>query len=151
MIDSSAISIDVSLDAKGLRCPIPLIKAKQALKKLEAGQVLEVFSTDPSAKGDFDAMLKHLPDQLLAHERNDKQDHFLYLTSKLDDAADAEFPAALLDLLGELEFVLEFDLTPERKLPNADTQAVLDQLEESGYFLQMPRDSMWQVEEQMFS
>lgn len=77
MIDSSAISIDVSLDAKGLRCPIPLIKAKQALKKLEAGQVLEVFSTDPSAKGDFDAMLKHLPDQLLAHERNDKVDRFL--------------------------------------------------------------------------
>jgi len=89
--------------------------------------------------------------QCYVYKGLNKQDHFLYLTSKLDDAADAEFPAALLDLLGELEFVLEFDLTPERKLPNADTQAVLDQLEESGYFLQMPRDSMWQVEEQMFS
>ncbi|RBP52676.1 sulfurtransferase TusA family protein [Arenicella xantha] len=59
--------ISHSVDARGLRCPIPLLRAKQALKALLVGDYLEVLTTDPSAKGDFDAMLKHLPHTLESH------------------------------------------------------------------------------------
>lgn len=56
-----------TLDTSGSRCPIPLLKAKQALKTMQVGQFLEVLSTDPAAKGDFDAMLKHLPHELVGY------------------------------------------------------------------------------------
>lgn len=80
-----------------------------------------------------------------------KQDHFLYLHQQIGSADSAELPQALLDLLGELEFVIEFDLSPDRKLPNADSASVIAQLKDKGYFLQMPKESMWQAEEQLFS
>ncbi len=60
-----------TLDTCGLRCPIPLLKAKQALKSMRKGEYLEVLSTDPAAKGDFDAMLKHLPHELVSYSFND--------------------------------------------------------------------------------
>ena len=64
-----------SIDTSGTRCPIPLLRAKQALKKMDKGELLEVLATDPSAKGDFEAMLSHLPHELLScdtREHNDK-------------------------------------------------------------------------------
>jgi len=62
------ISVAQKLDTSGTRCPIPLLRAKQALKKLQIGEVLEVLATDPSAKTDFDAMLKHLPHEMIEYE-----------------------------------------------------------------------------------
>ncbi len=43
------------LDAKGLKCPLPVFKAKKALGKLDAGETLEVVATDPSSVKDFAA------------------------------------------------------------------------------------------------
>ena len=43
------IDIDESLDAVGLTCPLPLLKAKQALNKMRPGQVLSVVCTDPGS------------------------------------------------------------------------------------------------------
>ena len=43
------------LDATGLQCPLPVLKARKVLKALEAGSILEVLATDPSAVGDFAA------------------------------------------------------------------------------------------------
>lgn len=43
----------VYLDTTGLKCPLPVLKAKKALKALQAGQVLEVCSTDPGSVQDF--------------------------------------------------------------------------------------------------
>ena len=63
--------ISQSLDTCGLRCPIPLLRAKQALKGMQTGDFLEVLSTDPSAKPDFDAMLKHLPHELVDYSYDD--------------------------------------------------------------------------------
>ena len=60
-------NIQVKVDARGTRCPIPLLRAKQALKKMEVGQFLQLEATDPSAKADFDAMLKHLPHELVSY------------------------------------------------------------------------------------
>lgn len=73
-------NITQSIDTTGLRCPIPLLRAKQALKAMTTGDVLEVLATDPSAKGDFDAMLKHLPHELVNYSQGSESprvDRFL--------------------------------------------------------------------------
>lgn len=49
------MQIDERLDATGLMCPLPLLKAKQALFKLKVGQVLEVLATDAGSVRDFKA------------------------------------------------------------------------------------------------
>lgn len=59
--------ITQTIDTSGTRCPIPLLRAKQALKGMSEGDHLKVLATDPSAKGDFDAMLKHLPHELIEY------------------------------------------------------------------------------------
>ncbi|MFQ5466538.1 MAG: sulfurtransferase TusA family protein [Kiloniellaceae bacterium] len=43
------------LDAKGLRCPLPVLRARKAMKPLAAGDILEVHATDPSSVQDFHA------------------------------------------------------------------------------------------------
>ncbi len=53
-------------DVRGGRCPLPMLRAKRALAKLEAGQIVLVIATDPSSHDDFVAMLKHTPHQLLS-------------------------------------------------------------------------------------
>ena len=46
------------LDAKGLRCPLPVLKARKALKDLPVGSILRVLATDPGAIKDFEAFCK---------------------------------------------------------------------------------------------
>lgn len=46
---------DVRVDARELACPMPLLKAKQALNRMEAGQILEVIATDSGSVRDFKA------------------------------------------------------------------------------------------------
>jgi len=41
------------LDARGLKCPLPVLKARKAMKALAAGETLEVLATDPAAPQDF--------------------------------------------------------------------------------------------------
>ncbi|MFP7442214.1 MULTISPECIES: sulfurtransferase TusA family protein [Bacillus] len=43
------------LDAKGLACPMPIVKTKKAIGELESGQILEVLATDKGAKSDLTA------------------------------------------------------------------------------------------------
>ena len=44
-----------SLDLKGLKCPLPVLRAKKTLKSMAPGETLEVFATDPGAVKDFPA------------------------------------------------------------------------------------------------
>ena len=75
------IVVNKTIDTCGTRCPIPLLRAKQALKEMASGEVLKVLATDPSTKPDFDAMLKHLPHELLEYSsdlnENERMDTFL--------------------------------------------------------------------------
>ena len=71
---SSPYSFSETLDTKGTRCPIPLLRAKTALKKMQSGEYLLVLATDPSAKADFDAMLRHLPHELVEYVSKESQD-----------------------------------------------------------------------------
>ena len=54
-----------TLDAKGLNCPLPVLKAKKSIKDLKTGDTLEVLSTDPGSVSDFDSFCKATGDQLL--------------------------------------------------------------------------------------
>ena len=47
-------TVDATLDATGLLCPLPVLKARRALKPLPPGAVLEVLATDPGATKDFE-------------------------------------------------------------------------------------------------
>ena len=49
---------DMTLDAKGLNCPLPIIKTKKMLKDVPSGGTLEVLSTDPGSVADFDAFCR---------------------------------------------------------------------------------------------
>jgi tRNA 2-thiouridine synthesizing protein A len=48
-----AIKVARTLDAKGLDCPMPLLKAKKAIESLESGQVLEILGSDEGSKIDL--------------------------------------------------------------------------------------------------
>ena len=49
---------DFTLDATGLKCPLPVLKARKAMKELKAGGVLRVLATDPGAVKDFEHFCK---------------------------------------------------------------------------------------------
>ncbi|GGD48403.1 sulfurtransferase TusA family protein [Paenibacillus nasutitermitis] len=59
---------DIIVDAKGLACPMPIVKAKKALDGLQAGQVMEVSSTDKGSVNDFQAWIKQTKNELVKHE-----------------------------------------------------------------------------------
>lgn len=59
---------DETLDAKGLNCPLPILKAKKALKGLNDGQTLEVLSTDPGSVADFEAFCRTTGNTLVEHD-----------------------------------------------------------------------------------
>lgn len=60
--------IDISVDTKGMACPMPIVKAKKALDGLQSGQVMEVQSTDKGSVNDFQAWVKQTKHELLKHE-----------------------------------------------------------------------------------
>ena len=54
------------LDAKGLNCPLPILKAKKALQGVPAGGLLEIHATDPGSVKDFEAFCRQTGNALLA-------------------------------------------------------------------------------------
>lgn len=81
-----------------------------------------------------------------------KDDHYLYLDHQFDlDKLPDNFPQAILGLLGELSLVIEFELTLERKLPQAEAAQVLSDIQSQGFYLQMPKKDMLAEEEQFFN
>lgn len=58
------------LDVKGLNCPLPILKAKQALKNVPAGGVLEIHATDPGAVKDFEAFCRVTGNELVTTSRD---------------------------------------------------------------------------------
>jgi tRNA 2-thiouridine synthesizing protein A len=59
------ITIAMSLDLKGLSCPLPIIKTAKAMKELTPGQMLEAFATDPGSVPDFKAWSKSTGNPLI--------------------------------------------------------------------------------------
>jgi tRNA 2-thiouridine synthesizing protein A len=64
---------DREVDARGLNCPLPILRAKKALSDLTSGQVLKVVSTDPGSKRDFTAFAKQTGNALVAVEEGARE------------------------------------------------------------------------------
>lgn len=64
-------SIDIELDLSGLTCPLPLLKTKQSLNRMLAGQVIKVIATDPGSERDFQVFMQQSGNQLLEIEKAD--------------------------------------------------------------------------------
>ncbi len=71
---------DKVLDAKGLNCPLPILKAKKALKDVAEGGTLEILSTDPGSVADFAAFCRATGNELL--EQSDEGGVYTFLIKK---------------------------------------------------------------------
>ena len=67
------MQIDKELDARGLNCPLPILRAKKALNELKSGQVLKILATDPGSVKDFQAFSKQTGNELLSHAEANKE------------------------------------------------------------------------------
>ena len=68
---------DLELDASGLNCPLPILRAKKSLSGLEAGQVLHIIATDPGSVKDFGAFAKQTGNELMESKEEGGKFHFL--------------------------------------------------------------------------
>ena len=68
---------DHTLDAQGLNCPLPILKARKALKDVGAGETLEILSTDPGSVADFEAFCRQTGNELLESTNDDSVYRFL--------------------------------------------------------------------------
>jgi TusA-related sulfurtransferase len=64
------------LDARGLNCPLPILKAKKALAEMKSGDVLKVLATDPGSMRDFQAFARQTGNELL--EQSSAADEFVH-------------------------------------------------------------------------
>ncbi|MFT4854066.1 MAG: tRNA 2-thiouridine synthesizing protein A [Candidatus Pseudothioglobus sp.] len=74
------IMVDAQVDAIGLSCPLPLLKAKQGLNKLAAGQVLALACTDPGSVRDFEVFARQSGHKLLQTE--ERAAHYYFWLEK---------------------------------------------------------------------
>ena len=74
------MNINKVLDAKGLSCPMPLVKTKKALDELNAGEILEVIATDKGAKTDLIAWAKSTGNEMV--DMKEKNDVFTFYIKK---------------------------------------------------------------------
>ena len=70
----------LELDLTGLTCPMPLLKTKQALNRLQSGSIVKVVATDPASERDFQVFAEQSGNRLLSSEKCD--DRFVYLLMK---------------------------------------------------------------------
>ena len=75
------MNFDKELDARGLNCPLPILRAKKSLAEMTSGQVLKVKSTDPGSVKDFAAFAKQTGNELLSSAEANKEFEF-YLKRK---------------------------------------------------------------------
>ncbi len=71
------MQIDKELDARGLNCPLPILKAKKALADMQSGQILRVVATDEGSIRDFQAFAKQTGNELL--EQQTVGDDFIHV------------------------------------------------------------------------
>ncbi len=70
------IKADVKMDLKGLKCPLPVVKVSQQVKKMQVGQVLVAETTDPGAYADFPAWAKTSGNEILNIEKEGEVSKF---------------------------------------------------------------------------
>ena len=74
------MQFDKELDARGLNCPLPILRTKKALTDMATGQVLKIMATDPGAVKDFQAFAKQTGNELLSSDAAGKD--FIFFMKK---------------------------------------------------------------------
>ena len=119
MVDQ--IKTDITVDAKGLSCPMPIVKTKKAINSLETGQVLEVQATDKGSKADIQAWAKSSGHQYLGTiEDGEVLKHYLRKSSS-DESIERKHPYVITNE--------EF----EEKLAASEETVVIDVREAAEY------------------
>ncbi|WP_290870923.1 sulfurtransferase TusA family protein [Aquabacterium sp.] len=74
-------TIAKELDARGLTCPLPILKAKKALSDMQSGEVLKVLATDPGSVRDFQAFARQTGNDLVDQQAQSAEggDEFVHL------------------------------------------------------------------------
>jgi tRNA 2-thiouridine synthesizing protein A len=75
-----SFQFDQELDCSGLVCPMPVVKTKNAIDKLQMGQVLKMISTDPGSLPDIEAWADRTGHQLLNHDKDG--DKYIFFIKK---------------------------------------------------------------------
>ncbi|MCB1935810.1 MAG: sulfurtransferase TusA family protein [Nitrosomonas sp.] len=71
---------DIELDARGLVCPLPILRTKQALATMTSGQILKIVATDPGAVIDFQVFAEQTGNTLLSMSEDDEE--FVFFLKK---------------------------------------------------------------------
>lgn len=74
------MDIHKELDTRGLKCPLPILKAKKALAEMESGQLLKVVATDPGSTRDFQAFARQTGNELV--EQTAAGDEFIHVLKR---------------------------------------------------------------------
>lgn len=70
------MDFDKDLDARGLNCPLPILRTKRALTDMQTGQILRITATDPGAVKDFQVFAKQTGNELVSHSAEAKEFQF---------------------------------------------------------------------------
>lgn len=74
---SDNVEFDQELDASGLNCPLPILRAKKSLQSMDVGQVLHIIATDPGSVKDFEAFSKQTGNELMESREDAGKFYFL--------------------------------------------------------------------------
>lgn len=74
------MNFDRELDARGLSCPLPILRTKKTLAEMQSGQVLRILATDAGAVKDFHAFARQTGNELLASE--EREGEFVFLIKR---------------------------------------------------------------------
>jgi len=78
--DEAEMQFDKELDARGLNCPLPILRTKKALTDMTTGQVLKIMATDAGSVKDFQAFSRQTGNDLLSSETVEKE--FIFFMKK---------------------------------------------------------------------
>lgn len=115
------VKADMTLDAKGLACPMPIVKTKKAIKELDAGKVIEVQATDKGSTADLKAWANSSGHQYIGTMENDGVLKHYVRKSSHDDKIEKKYEA-----------IMENHIL-EEKLTNHESLLVLDVREASEF------------------
>lgn len=138
------VKSNVVLDAKGLACPMPIVKTKNAMKNLEAGEVLEIQATDKGFKADLKAwagsaghhylgtieegeVLKHYLRKSSYEELNEKKHPKIIINEELEKKLEANENIVVIDVREAAEYA--FNHIPNAKsIPLGELEERVDEL-----------------------
>ncbi|WP_075050825.1 sulfurtransferase TusA family protein [Bacillus testis] len=143
-----AIKADVVLDAKGLACPMPIVRTKKAMSDLASGQVLQVEATDKGSKADLkawaestghqyigtleeDGVLKHYIRKSSTDEKTEKKYPHVIPNEELQEKIDKGEPMTILDVREEAEYAFQH-IPNAVSIPLGELDEKMDELDKDG-------------------